>query len=138
MPRRSSRNIVETKSCPEIFLNPKSVAVVGATERPGAWGAFIMGGLRSLSYPGKIYPVNRQADQVFGIRAYKDLRDVEGPVDLAVLAIPEEFVEETIASCCQKKVKGITVITAGFGETSEHGRKKQEALAGLAPMASAC
>ena len=72
------------------------------------------------------------ADQIFGISAYKDLRDVEGPVDLAVLAIPEESVEETIASCCQKKVKGITIITAGFGETSEHGQKKQEALADLA------
>jgi acyl-CoA synthetase (NDP forming) len=94
---------VEAEPNLEIFLNPESVAVVGATERPGAWGAFIMGGLRSLNYPGKIYPVNRQTDQVFGINAYKDLRDVEGPVDLAVLAIPEESVEETIESCCQKK-----------------------------------
>jgi len=123
---------VETKYYPEIFLNPKSVAVVGATERPGAWGSFIMGGLLSLNYPGTIYPVNRQADQVFGINAYKDLRDVEGPVDLVVLAIPEESVEKAIEACCQKEVKGITIITAGFGETSEHGRKKQEALAGLA------
>ncbi len=123
---------MEIKSYQEIFLNPESVAVIGATERPGAWGTFIMGGLLSLNYSGKIYPVNRQADQVFGLRAYKDLRDVEGPVDLAVLAIPEESVEETIESCCQKGVKGITIITAGFGETSELGRKKQEALAGLA------
>ena len=123
---------MEIKSYQDIFLNPKSVAVVGATERPGAWGSFIMGGLLSLNYRGKIYPVNLEADQVFGIRAYKDLRDVEGPVDLAVLAIPEESVEEAVESCCQKKVKGITIITAGFGETSEHGRKKQEALADLA------
>jgi acyl-CoA synthetase (NDP forming) len=123
---------VEIKSYQEIFLNPDSVAVVGATERPGAWGAFIMGGLLSLNYPGTIYPVNRQADQVFGINAYKDLRDVEGTVDLAVLAIPEESVEVAIESCCQKGVKGITIITAGFGETSEHGQKRQEALADLA------
>jgi len=98
---------MEIKPYQDIFLNPESVAVVGATERPGAWGAFIMGGLLSLNYPGTIYPVNRQAEQVFGIRAYKDLRDVEGPVDLAVLAIPEESVEETIESCCQKGVKGL-------------------------------
>jgi acetyltransferase len=116
----------------EVFLNPASVAVVGATERPGAWGSFIMGGLRSLNYPGKIYPVNRHANRVFGLKSYKDLRDVEGPVDLAVLAIPEEFVKETIEACCQKRVKGITIITAGFGETSERGRRKQEALADLA------
>ena len=84
---------METEPNLEVFLNPACVAVVGATERPGAWGSFIMGGLRSLNYPGKIYPVNRQADQVFGLKSYKDLRDVKGPVDLAVLAIPEEFVK---------------------------------------------
>jgi len=123
---------VEIKPYQDIFLNPESVAVVGATERPGAWGSFIMAALLSLNYPGKIYPVNRQADQVFGIRAYRDLSDVEGPVDLAVLAIPEESVEKTIESCCEKGVKGITIITAGFAETSDQGRKKQEALADLA------
>ena len=127
-----NQKIVETKSFQDVFLNPKSVAVVGATERQGAWGSFIMGGLRSLSYPGKIYPINRRADRIFGISAYKDLKDVGGPVDLVVLAIPEESVEKTIVSCRQKKVKGITIITAGFGETSDLGQKTQEALADLA------
>ena len=121
-----------TKSDLDAFLRPRSVAVVGATERPGAWGSFIMSGLLSLSYPGKIYPVNRQADQVFGIPASKDIGEIEGPVDLAVLAIPDESVEKEIRACSRKKVKGITIITAGFGETSTEGREKQEALAGLA------
>jgi acyl-CoA synthetase (NDP forming) len=116
----------------DVFLTPGSVAVVGATERPGAWGSFIMRGLLSLSYPGKIYPVNRQADQVSGIHAYKDIRQIKAPIDLAVLAIPEEFVEEAITACGQKKVKGITIITAGFAETSQAGRERQERLAGLA------
>jgi acyl-CoA synthetase (NDP forming) len=123
---------LQANSALDAFLTPESVAVVGATERPGAWGAFIMEGLLSVKYPGRIYPVNRQADQVFGIPAYTDVRDIKGPVDLAVIAIPEEFVEEAITACGQKKVKGITIITAGFGETSEHGRERQEALAGLA------
>lgn len=120
------------KSDLHAFLTPQSVAVVGATERPGAWGSFIMRGLLSLSYPGKIYPVNRQADQVFGVPAYKAIGEIKGPVELAVLAIPEEFVEEAIMACGQKRVKGITMITAGFGETSESGRERQERLAGLA------
>ena len=84
------------KSDLHAFLTPQSVAVVGATERPGAWGSFIMRGLLSLNYPGKIYPVNRQADQVFGVPAYKAIGEIKGPVHLAVLAIPEEFVEDTI------------------------------------------
>ena len=123
---------MQANSNVDAFLNPESVAVVGATERPGAWGAFIMEGLLSVKYPGRIYPVNRHADQVFGIPAYTDVRDIKGPVDLAVIAIPEEFVEEAITACGQKKVKGITIITAGFGETSEQGRERQEALARLA------
>ena len=123
---------METKSYQEVFLNPTSVAVVGATEREGAWGSFIMEGLLSLNYPGKIYPINRHADRVFDIRAYKNLGEVEGPVDLVVLAIPKESLEKTIELCCRKKVKGITIITAEFGETSEHGKKEQEALAYLA------
>ena len=120
------------KSELDAFLSPESVAVVGATERPGAWGSFIMKGLLSLHYPGRIYPVNRQADQVFGVPAYKAIGEIKGPVELAVLAIPEEFVEEVITACGQKKVKGVTIITAGFGETSEVGRERQEALTGLA------
>lgn len=124
--------VMGAKSELDAFLTPGSVAVVGATERPGAWGSFIMRGLLSLSYPGEIYPVNRQADQVSGVHAYKDIRQIKAPIDLAVLAIPEEFVEEAIMACGQKKVRGITIITAGFAETSRVGRERQERLAGLA------
>lgn len=93
-----------TKSDLDVFLNPGSVAVVGATERPGAWGSFIMSGLLSLTYPGKIYPVNRQAGTVFGIPAFKNIGEIKGPVDLAVLAIPDEFVEKEIKACSRKMI----------------------------------
>jgi acetyltransferase len=115
-----------------VFLNPKSVAVIGATERPGSWGSFIMGGLASRNFSGKIYPVNRRADKVLGIPAYKNVADIPGPVDLAVFAIPENSVEDEIRACGQKQVKGITMITAGFAEVSDAGQKKQKYLADLA------
>ena len=116
----------------DVFLSPGSVAVIGASERPGSWGSFIMGGLLSRSYSGKIYPVNPRADQVFGITAFKDIREINKSIDLAVCAIPEKFLEETIKACGQKGVKGITIITAGFGETSEQGKQRQVSLARLA------
>ena len=116
----------------DVFLNPGSVAVIGASERPGSWGSFIMGGLLSRSYSGKIYPVNPRADQVFGIPAFKDIREINESIDLAVCAIPEKFLEETIKACGQKGVKGITIITAGFGETSAEGSQRQASLARLA------
>ena len=115
-----------------VFLNPKSVAVIGATERPGSWGSFIMGGLQSRNFPGAIYPVNRRSDKVFGIPAYKSVEEIGGPVDLAVFAIPENYVEDEIKACGQKQVKGITMITAGFGEVSNAGQKKQAYFADLA------
>ena len=115
-----------------IFLNPKSVAVIGASERPGSWGSFIMGGLISSKYTGHIYPVNTRTDRVFGIPAFKTMADIDAPVDLAVCAIPEKFVEDAIEACGQKGVKGITVITAGFAEMSDRGKRRQTDLAALA------
>jgi len=93
---------VVTKSDLDIFLNPGFVAVVGATDRPGAWGSFIMSDLLSLTYPGKIYPVNRQAGTAFGIPAFKNTGEMKGPVDLAVLAIPDEIVEKKIKACSRQ------------------------------------
>ena len=115
-----------------VFLNPKSVAVIGATERPGSWGSYIMQGLLSRHYPGKIFPINRQADKIYGIPAFRDVLDVDEPIDLAVLTIPEDSVEKTVEACGRKQVKGLTIVTAGFGETSEKGKDREKALARLA------
>jgi acyl-CoA synthetase (NDP forming) len=116
----------------DVFLNPKSVAVIGATERPGSWGSYIMQGLLSRRYPGKVFPINRRANRIFGIPAFRDVLDVDEPIELAVLTIPEHSVEKTIEACGRKKVKGLTIVTAGFGETSEIGKDREKALARLA------
>jgi acetyl-CoA synthetase (ADP-forming) len=123
---------METRSDLEVFLNPKSVAVIGATERPGSWGSFIMQGLLSRNYPGKIYPVNSHVNQVYGIAAYKELKEIEAPIDLAILTIPEQSVEKAITDCGQRQVKGVVIITAGFGEALESGKSRETALARLA------
>jgi len=115
-----------------VFLNPDSVAIIGANERPGAWGSVILLRLHSRPYAGKIYAVNLQAKSVYGVPGFKDIRAVPGPVDLVILAIPEQSVEETIRACGEKKVKGITIITAGFGEVSDRGIEREKALADLA------
>jgi acyl-CoA synthetase (NDP forming) len=91
-----------------------------------------MQGLLSRSYPGKIYPVNHQANQVFGLPAYGKIQDIGDSVDLAVLTIPETSMEKTLLECARKGVKGVTIITAGFGEAVEGGRSREEALARLA------
>lgn len=115
-----------------VFLSPKSVAVIGATERQGSWGSFIMNGLLSRPYKGAIYPVNHQAGSIFGLRAYKDVEQIPESPELAIFTIPEVSVEETIQKCGQKGVKGITVITAGFGEAAVDGKQREAELVRLA------
>ncbi len=116
----------------DVFIEPQSVAVIGATERPGSWGSFIMEGLLSFHYPGKIYPVNRHSATVYGLRAYPDMNSIPDPVELAVFTIPETNVEEVIQECAAKGVKGITLVTAGFGESVAGGREREETMARLA------
>ena len=91
-----------------------------------------MRGLLAAGYPGKLYPINRNSREVFGLPTLKDLSEIEEPIDLAILVVPEAAIEEAVSSCGQHGVKGVTIITAGFGETSEHGKKREESLARLA------
>ncbi len=123
---------MDTKSALDVFLNPESVAVIGATDRPGSWGSFIMQGLMSRDYSGRIYPVNPNAEKVFGISAFKHINDITDPISLAIVTIPADLVERTIAECGQRQVKGATIITAGYGEASEKGMAQENALARIA------
>ena len=116
----------------DVFLKPDSVAVIGASQRPGTWGSWIMEALLSRPFPGKIYPVNHQAEQVFGLPSVREVADIKGPVDLAILTVPAEVVEETIEACGRKQVKGIILITAGYSEALRDGRENEAALARLA------
>ncbi len=115
----------------DVFLQPRTIAVIGATERPFSWGSRIMEGLLAFPYQGKIYPVNHQSDSVYGIRAYPDVKSIPDSVELAVLTIPEASVERVVQDCCKKGVKGITIVTAGFGEAMQGGRIREEAIAQL-------
>ena len=121
-----------TKSELSVFLDPASVAIIGATERPGSWGSFIVQGLLAGKYPGRIYPVNRQANRIYGMPAFRDVGEIRDPIDLAVLTIPENSVEEAISACGRKGIKGVVIITAGFGEAVENGKVREKALARLA------
>ena len=123
---------MDTSTDLDFFLKPKSVAVIGATERPGSWGSSIVISLQSSDYPGKIYPVNRRSDKIFGLPAYKDVREINEPVELAIFTIPDHSVEEAIIACGEKKVKGIIIVTAGYGEAVEDGEKIERKMAKLA------
>jgi acetyltransferase len=104
------------------IFNPKSVAVIGASDTAGKVGYTVMKNLVS-DYRGKIYPINITKDKVQGIRAYHSIKDVPEKVDLVVIATPAITVPSLIDECGQAGVGGLVIITAGFKEAGEEGTK---------------
>jgi acetyl coenzyme A synthetase (ADP forming)-like protein len=109
------------------LFEPDVVAVIGANAERGKIGAEIFHNLRSR-FRGTVVPVNPKHGEILGARCYPRLADVPGPVDLAIIAIPAALVEGAVEDCVAKRVSGIIVITAGFSETGEEGRRRESAL----------
>ena len=107
---------------------PRSVAVVGASQVPGKIGAAIFQNLVAAGFRGDLYPINPNAREIGGRPSFPRVSDVPGEVDLAVIAVPAARVEDALDDCIAKNVKGVVVITAGFGETGEEGRRRERAL----------
>lgn len=98
------------------LLTPKSVAVIGASSTTGKIGNTVVVNLKESKYKGEVYPVNPKADEIEGFKCYANVKDIEGPVDAAILTIPAKFVLDTVKDCGDKGVKGLIVITSGFSE----------------------
>ncbi|GHE45063.1 GNAT family N-acetyltransferase [Streptosporangium violaceochromogenes] len=116
----------------ERLLAPGSVAVVGAGREPGGVGQTVLRNLLAADFTGPVYPVHRQARAVAGVRAYPTVTAIDGEVDLAVLAVPAEGVIEVVKECARKGVRGLIVVSAGFGETGTRGRARQDELVRIA------
>lgn len=110
------------------LFNPKTVAVFGATNNEESVGYAIMNNLVGSGYQGVVYPINLKRKSVFGIRAYKTLKDTEDEIDLAVIATPSATVPGIVEQCGEYKVGGILIISAGFLEAGEEGKKMVESI----------
>src|SRR3972149_2629910 len=108
-------------SPPESIFTPQTVAVIGATEKPGSVGRTILGNLISNPFGGTVYPVNPKRPSVLGIKAYPNLAGVPEKVDLAVIVTPAATVPGIIGECVDAGVGGAIVISAGFKEIGEKG-----------------
>ena len=126
--RAAERSEKAASASMKLLFEPRVVAVIGAARERGKIGAEIFHNLVSSGFRGKAIPINPNAGKVLGVPAYARLADVPGEVDLAVIAIPAEKVEAAVDECVAKGVKAIVVITAGFSETGEEGRRREVAL----------
>lgn len=111
------------------FLNPRAVAVVGASRRHDTIGGALLANLKREGFTGPIYPVNPRATEIDGLRCYPSVSAIGAPVDLAVIAVPAAAVEAVVTDCARADVHGVVVISSGFAEVSEAGRAVQKRLA---------
>ena len=112
------------------LLNPASIAVIGATERPQYGGRFVAN-LQATGFAGRIYPINPNRATVFGLPCYPDIGAVPEPVDLAAIIIPAERVHHALEQCAAAGSKAAVVISAGFAEVGDEGRALQASVAEL-------
>ncbi len=116
-------------------INPRSVAIIGASDDMGKFGGRIIGYLVMHHYKGKIYPINPKRDLVRGLKCYKSVLETPQAPDVVVMAIPPAAVVETIKHCAERGVGCAIIITTGFAEMSEHGKQLQEEIIEIAQSA---
>ena len=99
------------------IMQPKSVAVIGASNENGKIGNSVMKNLINGGYKGQIFPIHPSASEIMGHKAYKSVKDVPQEIDTAVFAIPAKFVAGALIECGEKKIAGAVLIPSGFAET---------------------
>jgi len=116
----------------EYIFSPKTIAVVGATNRQGSVGLAVFRNLLDAGYQGVLHPVNPKAKSIQGVKAYPSLTEIPDDIDLAVIIVPAEGVASVIEEAAERHVKGCVVITAGFKEVGGHGVELERSVQALA------
>lgn len=110
------------------FFFPKSIAVIGASTDPTSIGGRLFKNLMDEGFTGPIYPVNPGAKVVRSVKAYPTVLDVPDEVDMAYIVVPQRFVQEVVAQCGEKGVRGVVIISAGFAEVGPEGAAREAEL----------
>ena len=110
------------------LFEPRSVAVVGVSQRRRGLGRRVLDRLRESGFPGHVFPITRNGEMVDGQPSWTSVGAVPEPVDLAVIAVPRDAVSGVIDDCIAASVKAVVIITAGFAETDRTGEALQTAL----------
>jgi len=123
---------VDRQASIDILFNPISIAVIGASTTRGKLGNDVMRNLIDSGYQGRIYPINPNAGEILGLKAFRSIKEVPADVDVAVIVIPAKFVLPTVEECGEKGVKALVIITAGFKEIGKKGQEAEKKLVELA------
>ena len=102
-----------------LLFEPRSIAVVGASSKPGKIGFSVVRNLKQGGFKGKIYPINPQGGEILGEQVYNSVKDIPGDVDVASIIVPAKLAFDAVKECADKGVKHIQIITSGFSEVGE-------------------
>ena len=116
-------------------FEPRSVAVVGASATPGKAGYNIVNNLLTLGYEGDIYPVNPKTEEILGLKAYPAVDQIPHQVDTAIIATPSGAAVDVMRDCARKGVQAVIIISSGFSEGSEEGRRLEDEVMAIARQA---
>lgn len=114
------------------LFNPRNIAFIGASGNLMKWGFIILDNLLDGKYKGEVYPVSLKEKQVLGMKCYPSVKEVPGPIDLAMIVIPAAKVPEALEECVEAGVKAVIVVTGGFSETGESGGEIEKKIAEIA------
>ena len=112
----------------EKLFRPQSVAVVGVSQNPTKGGGFIWSRMTGQGYSGQKFPIGRSIKEIDGIQCHESIREIEEPIDLAIIAVPAAVVETVLKECVQKQVPFVIIHTAGFAELGEEGLSLQKKI----------
>jgi acetyltransferase len=110
------------------IFNPKSVAVIGASDEEGSVGRALMKNFLESGFEGKVFPVNIRKTEILGLKAYQTIGQIPEPVDLAVIATPAKTVPEIVEQCGKAGIKGVIIISAGFKEIGPEGKALEDKI----------
>lgn len=115
---------------PMEYFNPRSIAVIGASQEASKMGYAVLHNL--LHFPGQLYPVNNKRSEIQGLKAYPTITAIPAPVDLAVIAVPAIHVPRVVEECGQKGVPMVVIISAGFKEMGDDGKALEDRVMAIA------
>lgn len=127
-------SLIDLSSLESLFA-PRSIAVIGASATAGKIGAMPLAFLKRHGFAGAVYPVNPGASEIGGLKAFRSVREIEAPVDMAIIAVPAERVEGAVADCVAKGVRSAVIFTSGFAEAGLEGEAQQRRIAATARKA---
>jgi acetyltransferase len=110
------------------IFKPASVAIIGASERPGTIGHSLIENVLKGGFQGQVFPVNRHYKSIMGLSAYRTIRDIKHPVDLAVIAIPIAEAPSVVRACVKAEIGGAIIISAGGKEVGAKGRQLEKGI----------